>query len=152
MDGGSVSYHINELGGSHHQTRHITVLLPLHTLELLSECQVAHDVVAQIVRPLGHVLRWGPFPRPHRSGFLRRTETITPNSHVLQYERLDRSKRALGKGVLEDSASKGMFALVYLAVRAEGTRARIERSVPVGFLDVSLAGPIDFFQGTDGVD
>lgn len=54
--------------------------------------------------------------------------------------------------MLEDSSSKGMFVLVDLAVRAESTRASIDGSVPIGFLDVSLAGPVDFFQGADGVD
>lgn len=128
------------------------MLLPLHILEFLSEGQVAHDVVAQVVRPLSHVLRWRPLPRPHRSDFIGRTEILTPDSHVLQDERFGRSERALGKGVLEDSSSKGMLVLVDLAVRAEGTRARIDGAVPVGFLDVSLARPVDFFQGVDGVD
>ena len=54
--------------------------------------------------------------------------------------------------MLEDPPSKGMLVLVDLAVRAEGARAGVEGSVPVGFLDVSLAGPVNFFKSADGVD
>jgi hypothetical protein len=77
---------------------------------------------------------------------------LTPDSHILQDERLGRSKCAIGEGVVEDPPSKGMLVFVDLAVCAEGTRAGVEGSVPVGFLDVSLAGSVDFFQGADGVD
>src|SRR5271163_2351805 len=52
--GSKLSYDINEFGGSHYHARYITVLVSLHTLESLSESQVAHNVETQVVRPIGH--------------------------------------------------------------------------------------------------
>jgi len=97
------------------------VLLALHILEFLSKGQVAHDVVTQVVRPLGHVPRWCPLPSSHRPGFLGRAEMLTPDPHVLQDQQLGRSERVVGEGMLEDPPSKGMLVFVDLAVRAKGT-------------------------------
>ena len=152
MSGWRDFYHVNEPGGSHHQARHITVLVPLHALESLSESQVAHDVVTQVVRPLGHVLRRRPLLRPYGVPFPGRAEIVTPDPHILQDGSLGRSERAVGEGVVEDPSSEGMFVLVDLAVRAEGARAGVDGSVPVGLLDVGPAGPIDVSQRADRVD
>ena len=127
------------------------MLVSLHTLEPLSESQVAHDVETQVVRPIGHVLRRRPVPRLH-APFPGRTEILGPDPHILQDESLGRSERAVGEGMVEDPASEGMLILVDLAVRAEGARAGVDGAIPVGFLDVGFAGPVDFFQGADGVD
>ena len=54
--------------------------------------------------------------------------------------------------MVEDSSSEGMLILVDFAVRAEGARASVDRSVPVGFLDVGFARSIDIFQRADSVD
>jgi hypothetical protein len=70
---------------------------------------------------------------------------LTPDPHILLDGSLGGSERAVGEGVVEDPSPEGVRILVDLAVRAEGARAGVDGSVPVGFLDVGFAGPIDVF-------